>query len=305
MKVLVFGAGSLGSLLGGLLARDHAVTLLGRDPHMAAIREDGLRVTGAVDLTVRPAAVTDVADARSPDLAIVTVKSFDTPEAARSLASVDPDAVLSLQNGMGNEGILAEHLASPVLAGTTTAGARLREPGVVACTGLGAVTVGPHADAPLAAAERAGSWFRSAGVETDVVADPRPHLWKKLAVNAGINPVTALARVRNGALFDSPVAGVATAAAAETAAVARGHGVDLSDDHAREAVRKVAGATARNRSSMLVDVAAGQRTEIDAINGFVLDRADRAVPITETLAGLIRAWEAGEALRSRPRDDVQ
>jgi 2-dehydropantoate 2-reductase len=297
MEILVFGAGSLGSLLGGLLARDHAVTLVGRDPHVAAIREDGLRITGAVDRPVRPAAVTAVADAQSPDLAVVTVKSFDTSQAARALESVDPDATLSVQNGMGNEATLAEYLSSPVLAGTTTFGARLRDPGVVACTGRGAVTVGPHADAPLAAAERAGSAFRSAGVEADVVADPRPHLWEKLAVNAGINPVTALARVRNGALLGAPAAGIATAAATETAAVAREHGIDLSAERARVAVREVAETTARNRSSMLVDVAAGRRTEIDAINGFVLDRADRAVPVNETLTGLVRAWEAGEALR--------
>jgi 2-dehydropantoate 2-reductase len=297
MEVLVFGAGSLGSLLGGLLARDHAVTLVGRDPHVATIREDGLRITETVDLTVHPGAVTTVEDVPSPDLAVVAVKSFDTADAARALARIDPDAALSVQNGMGNEATLAEHLASPVLAGTTTFGARLRESGVVACTGIGTVTVGPHADAPLAAAERAGSAFRSAGIETDVVADPRPHLWEKLAVNAGINPVTALARVRNGVLVDGPAAGIATAAATETAAVAREHGIDLSEQRARDTVREVAEATARNRSSMLVDVAAGRRTEIDAINGVVLDRADRAVPVNETLAGLVRAWEAAMDLR--------
>jgi 2-dehydropantoate 2-reductase len=297
MEILVFGAGSLGSLVGGLLARDHAVTLLGRGPHMAAIRADGLRITEAEELTVHPGAVTTVEDVSPPDLAVVTVKSFDTAEAARALARVDPDAALSLQNGMGNETTLADHLSSPVIAGTTTFGARLQEPGVVACTGPGDVMIGPHADAPLSVAERAGSVFRSAGIETDVVDDPRPHLWEKLAVNAGINPVTALARARNGALVDGRAAGVATAAATETAAVARDHGVDLSDDRVREAVLEVAEATARNRSSMLVDVAAARRTEIDAINGFVLDRADRAVPVNETLAGLVRAWEAAIDLR--------
>jgi 2-dehydropantoate 2-reductase len=297
MRILVFGAGSLGSLLGGLLSREQEVTLLGRDPHVTAVKRDGLRITNEVDLTVRPDAVTGVDDAPSPDLALVTVKSFDTADAAGALAHADPDVTLSLQNGMGNETTIAEYLSCPVLAGTTTCGARLRESGVVACTGLGTVTVGPYADAPLPAAERAGSAFRSVGLKTDVVADPRPHLWEKLAVNAGINPVTAIARARNGALLDGPAAGIAAAAAAETAAVARERGIDIPGDRARAAVREVAEATARNRSSMLVDVAAGRRTEIDAINGFVLDRADRAVPVNETLAGLVRAWEAGAGLR--------
>jgi len=297
MEILVVGAGSLGSLVGGLLAREHAVTLLGRNPHVCAVREDGLRITGAIDATVHPDAVTEVDAATSPDLAILTVKSVDTAAATRDLARVGPDATLSLQNGMGNEATITDRLSDPVLAGTTTYGALLGDPGTVACTGVGDVTLGPHGDAPVASAERVGEAFRRAGIETEVVADPRPHLWKKLAVNAGINPVTALARVENGALVDGPAAGIATAAAVETAAVARGHGVDLSGERARAAVREVAEATARNRSSMLVDVAAGRPTEIDAINGFVLDRAERAVPINETLTGLIRAWEVTEGLR--------
>jgi len=312
MEVLVFGAGSLGSLLGGLLARAHDVTLVGRDPHVSTVRASGLRITGEVSATVHPAAVTglerDAAGSgptNAPDLAVVTVKSFDTAGAAWALARVDPAVVLSLQNGMGNETTLAGGLDAPVLAGTTTFGARLREPGIVACTGVGSVTLGPHGGTPLAiaddatleAAERAGAAFRTADIETEVVADPRPHLWEKLAVNAGINPVTALAGVENGALVDGPAAGVAARAAVETARVARDHGVDLPDRRAREAVRTVADTTAMNRSSMLVDVAAGRPTEIDAINGYVVDHADREVPVNEALVGLIRAWEAGEGLR--------
>jgi 2-dehydropantoate 2-reductase len=297
MEVLVVGAGSLGSLLGGLLAGAHDVTLVGREPHVGAVREDGLRIVGDVDAAVSPAAVTDVEPGMAPGLAVVTVKSFDTAGAARALARADPDTVLSLQNGMGNEATLAEHLAAPVLAGTTTYGAWLREPGVVACTGVGSVTLGPHGSAPIEIAEGVGAAFRDAGVETDVAADPRPHLWEKLAVNAGINPVTALARVENGALVDGPAADIATAAATETAAVAREHGMDFPAERAREAVRSVAETTARNRSSMLADVAAGRRTEIDAITGFVVDRAERPVPVNETLAGLVRAWEAGKGVR--------
>ncbi|MFB6295355.1 MAG: ketopantoate reductase family protein [Halobacteriales archaeon] len=306
MEVLVFGAGSLGSLIGGLLAREHDVTLIGREPHVRAIREKGLRLTGRVDRTVRPAAATAVDPSADPDLAVVTVKSFDTGAAARELARCDPEAVLSLQNGMGNEATLAEHLDAPVLAGTTTWGAHTEDPGVVACTGVGSVTVGPweasgsagvDETAGVESAERAGEAFRRAGIETTVVADPRPHLWEKLAVNAGINPVTALARVRNGALVDGPAADLAARAATETAAVAREQGIDLPDARATGAVRQVAETTAANRSSMLADVESGRRTEIDAINGYVVDHAGGDVPVNAALAGLIRAWEAGETLR--------
>jgi 2-dehydropantoate 2-reductase len=123
-------------------------------------------------------------------------------------------------------------------------------------------------------------------------------LWEKLAVNAGINATTALAGVQNGALVDGPGRGVAAAAARETARVARGAGVELDPQAAVERTRAVAETTAENTSSMLQDVRAGTRTEVDAINGAVVDRADQSVPVNETLAGLLRAWERQRGLRA-------
>jgi len=298
MDVVVFGAGSLGSLIGGLLAGEHDVTLVGRTSHVEAIESDGLRVTGAVERHVRPAAVTD-ADAIRADLAVVTVKAYDTGAAAEALSRCDLGAVLSLQNGMGNEEALAGPLDCPVLAGTTDYGARYREPGVVECTGVGEVVLGPRPGATdhVEVAQDVGDAFRAAGIETRVEADMQPRLWEKLAVNAGINPVTALARVENGALVDGPAGPVAERAAVEVAGAARAAGVDLPDEGAKAALRRVASATAANRSSMLQDVEAGRRTEIDAISGYVVERARGPVPVNETLAALVRGWEAARGLR--------
>ena len=301
MQVVVFGAGSLGSLIGGLLADEHDVTLVGRRPHVDAVREDGLEVVGEIQRLVRPRAVTERPDVTAADLAVVTVKAYDTAAAASALAGCDLDAALSLQNGMGNEETLARALSGPVLAGTTDFGARLREPGVVECTGVGEVAIGPRPGAEgtrdTELARRAGTAFADAAIETRVEADMRPHLWEKLAVNAGINPVTALARVENGALRSGPAGDVAERAAVEVAAVARENDVDLDDDVARRALRRVADATARNRSSMLQDVEAGRRTEIDAIAGYAVERAEGAAPTNETLTGLVRGWEAARGLR--------
>lgn len=298
LRVLVFGAGSLGSLIGGLLARTHDVTLVGRDPHVAAVRAEGLRVTGELDASVSPAAAPDV-PAGAYDLALVTVKAGDTPAAAAALSRPDVDVAMacSLQNGLGNEETLADALACPVLAGTCTYGARLDEPGVVACTGVGEVAFGPREGGESARAARVGAAFRAAGIETTVAADMPRRLWAKLAVNAGINAVTALARVPNGALVDGPAAATAEEAARETARVARAQGVDLDADAAAAAVADVAETTAANTSSMRGDVEAGQRTEVDAINGAVVDRATEPVPVNETLARLVRAWEADRGLR--------
>ena len=299
MDVVVFGAGSLGSLVGGLLAREHDVTLVGRQPHVDAVTGSGLTVTGAVEAAVRPAATVD-GEGLAADLAVVTVKAFDTAAAAEALATGEYRAVLSLQNGLGNEETLAGALACPVLAGTATYGAMLERPGVVRCTGVGEVTLGVRKGGRSELAAEVGAAFDAAGLRTSVVEDMPRRLWSKLAVNAGINGVTALARVENGAVLAGEANAVAREAAEETARVAGAAGVDLPADEAVAAVEAVAEATAANTSSTLQDVEAGRRTEVDALNGAVVERGERhgvATPVNRTIAGLLRAWERGRGLR--------
>jgi 2-dehydropantoate 2-reductase len=299
MDAVVFGAGSLGSLVGGMLAREYEVTLVGRDPHVAAVAESGLVVDGAVSATVAPEATTD-GTGLSADLAVVTVKAFDTEAAARDLATGEYDAALSLQNGMGNEERLAQHLDCPVLAGTATYGAVRREPGRVECTGVGEITLGDSEGGDSASAVTVARAFRQSGFDATAATDMPRRLWTKLAVNAGINAVTALARVENGTLLTGPASDVARTAARETARVARRRDVFLPDRAAVEAIADVATATADNESSMYQDVRDGRRTEVDAINGYVVDRAgehDVDAPVNRTLAALLRAWERGRGLR--------
>ncbi|EMA19564.1 ketopantoate reductase family protein [Haloarcula amylolytica] len=289
MDIVVVGAGSLGSLVGGLLAREHDVTLVGREPHVGSVSENGLSVVGTEEFRVRPGAQTTIP--QRADLALVTVKAYDTAAVATDLADCTLDACLSLQNGMGNEERLAAELDCPVLAGTCSYGARLREPGTVAFTGRGEIVLGDRNGGRSAVADEVGAAFRAAGIETTVAVDMPTRLWEKLAVNTGINAVTALARVANGALADSPADAIAADAARETAAVAREQGIDLSDERAVSLVERVVGDTAANHSSMYQDISDGRQTEIAAINGYVADTATRSVPVNETLAGLVRTWE--------------
>ncbi|ELY90656.1 2-dehydropantoate 2-reductase [Natrialba hulunbeirensis JCM 10989] len=309
MEIVVFGAGSLGSLVGGVLARtdEHTVTLVAREPHARAIRESGLRLGGEFDETVTPDATTDGSNLAA-DLAIVTVKSFDTPAAAETLATGAFDAVLSLQNGMGNEETLAAAIDAPILAGTATYGAILQEPGVVECTGLGEIVLGwldggsTGSDSNSSTqATHIGGAFDRAGLETAIAEDMPRRLWTKLAINAGINPVTALTGTTNDAVSSGPAAEVARDAARETARVAEAAGVSLCEREVVTAMDRVATGTAANTSSMAQDVAAGRRTEIDSINGYVVERATALevdVPTNQILTTLIRTWERGCGVRT-------
>jgi len=298
MDVLVYGAGSLGSLVGGVLARAHDVTLVGRDPHMQRVREAGLTVEGEIEAHTEPRAVTDGGD-REAELAVVTTKAYDTTAAARALATGEFEAVCSLQNGLTEERLVAA-LDQRVLGGTATYGAHLHGPGRVECTGVGEVTLGPLGGGRDPTTERVAAAFRDAGLTVTVADDIPRRRWEKLAVNAGVNAPTALASLTNGDVATGPAAAVACDAATETAAVARAEGVDLSDRDALEAVERVATATADNDSSMRQDVDADRRTEVEAVYGEVLTRAsehDLDAPTCRTLANLVRAWERQAGIR--------
>jgi 2-dehydropantoate 2-reductase len=205
---------------------------------------------------------------------------------------------------MGNEEELAARVDCEVLAGVATCGAILRDPGVVECTGRGDVVVGAPDGGESATAERLAAAFESVGVDANAVPDMPRQLWTKLAVNAGINAVTALARVENGAVLSGDANELARAAARETARVARARDVPVSNREAVKRVEAVAEETASNVSSMRQDVESGQRTEVDAINGYVVDAAREArreldvdVPVNHALTGLLRAWETGAGVR--------
>lgn len=280
MRIAVFGAGALGSLFGGLLARAHDVLLVGRDPHMGAVAEDGLRIEagaeGTDDLRVRPRAGT-----RPPedpqDLVLVTVKAFDTADAAGQLAPLlgPGTLVVSLQNGLGNLEALAERIAPErLVAAVTSHGATHVGPGVVRHGGVGDTTVGAWAGGETAEgrqrAETVARAFEAAGIDAEVTGDVRRTLWEKVLVNAAINPLTALARVKNGVLLqDAGLRACLAQLAEEGAAVARAAGHAIAGDDAAARAMEVARRTADNRSSMLQDVEKGRRTEVDAINGAI------------------------------------
>lgn len=297
MRVVVLGAGSLGSLVGGQLApTDADVTLLGHESdHVEAVREHGLRLVhpDGAESVVDVRTATDPAVAGGVDLLVVCVKSYDTDEAMADVtAHLEETDVLTLQNGLGNAETIATHVPRErVIAGTTTHGAVVESSGVVRHAGRGDTTLGRYFAPNDDRVRDAARLLTDAGVETSVTDDPEAAVWAKVLVNAGINAATALARVPNGALVERESGErLLERAVQEGVRVAHAEGVELPGNCVERA-RAVAESTATNRSSMRQDVEAGKRTEIEALNGALARRADDlgvAAPVNETLADLVR-----------------
>lgn len=299
MNVVVLGAGALGSLVGGLLSQRHAVTLVGRKPHMEAVRASGLRITGASRLVARPRVALSCGEAEPPDLLLVTVKAYDT---ARALEDAKPllgprTAVLSLQNGLGNLDLVRRAAGEALaLGGVTTHGVTFVEPGHVHHAGVGTTLVGGLTQASHALARGVAEAFTEAGIEAEASERIEAEVWAKAIVNAGINPLTAITGLPNGQLLEQPgLRDLLERTVREAAEVARAAGVALPEGDLAERARLVARLTASNKSSMLQDIERGRRTEVESICGAIVATA-RAhgleAPLNAALLALVKGIES-------------
>jgi 2-dehydropantoate 2-reductase len=293
--IVIVGTGALATLFAARLARHTPLTLLGTwSEAITAINHHGLQVEGESE-SIRVKATADSADCAGASLALVLVKAWQTERAALQISQfLAPNGLaLSLQNGLGNfEALAAELGADRVALGTTTLAATLLGPGQVrdASSSQSLTSLARHPQLNLFA-----QLLQTAGLRTDTVeADQLQSLiWGKLVVNCAINPLTALLRVPNGELLQRPDAlALMESAAHEAAAVAVAKKIQLpfSDPAAR--ARQVAQATAANRSSMFQDILRGAMTEIEAINGAVVNagaKAGVATPVNTTLYRLVKA----------------
>jgi 2-dehydropantoate 2-reductase len=268
MRISIFGAGSLGSALGGLLAGTNEVVLIGRHIHIDEIRRNGLTLIGDRTRHVKLVAAESVRDLAPPELLIITTKAYDTEEAIRTCKSWTDrkTVVLTLQNGLGNLEHLRAWKGSSAFGGTTTMGATLLSPGRVRVSGIGRTVVGADLD-PAGAAMVARAFLR-AGIPATTRNDIYREIWAKAVVSACINPLTAILRVPNGKLLDSTILSrFIREICQECVEVACSVGIRLSSASTYARVRAVARDTSRNLSSMLQDVEQGNRTEIAQLNG--------------------------------------
>lgn len=302
MRIGIIGTGAMACLFAGRLEPLAEVVLVGSWREQLAALQGGLSLVQAdghitrhwVTATDRPETVSPV------DVALVLVKSYQTQAAIGRIRPIlaDYGPIITLQNGGGNlEQLCQEFGEERTTVGVTSQGAALVRPGVVMDTGPG-VTYLAH---PARLAGKLGgiiTYLRAAHFDLRLVKNADSLIWGKLAVNAGINPLTALLNVPNGFLAENATARqVLLAAAQEVEAVAASQGIRLpyADTHsaAAEALR-VAQATADNISSMLQDIRRGSRTEVDAICGVVVEAGRRQgvpTPVNAQLWAWVKARE--------------
>jgi len=295
MRICVFGAGSLGSALGALLAKSNDVTLIGRPPHVEAVRSKGLSIVGERRLKVHLPAFDSISELAPPDLILVATKAYSTGtviEGCRSWVSEDT-RVLTLQNGLGNLEQLRDWVGCRAFGGTTTMGATMLRPGMVRVAGIGQTVVGSDADPD--GARGISSAFSESGMSVRTSNNVQGELWAKAVINASINPITAVLRVPNGRLLSSPSASRLMAEVCrECEQVARAIPVPLPAKSMVARVRQVALDTSKNTSSMLQDVLRGRKTEIREINGYICRRGDSVdvqTPLNDALVGMVESLE--------------
>lgn len=301
MRVCVIGCGAVGSLFAAALAQVDGVEVWAYDldaAHVAAINANGLRISGAGELVGRITATSDASSVPACDFGIVATKSMHTRPALHATShAFRKGAVCSVQNGAGNEEIVAE-LVPEVIRGTTFPAGHVVEPGHVCWDTRGDTHIGPFEPkpAPMEKVRALAAACTAGGMPTVAVEDARGAQWRKLIFNAASNAIGALTGFTHGRIAEFPATReLAWGVMAEGRAVADAQGIvldrspeELFDYAARKDVAY------GHKPSMLQDVEAGRDTEVDFLNGAIVAFGERhgvEAPLNRTLTALLKGIE--------------
>ena len=300
MKICVIGCGAVGSLFAAHLAKAGEAEIWAYDvwqEHTDAIRKSGLRLSGAAEFTARLNATSDANELPRCDYGIVATKAIHTRTAIAQTAHVfdAASAVCSVQNGVGNEEIIAEHVKY-VIRGTTFPAGHPIAPGHIGYDIKGDTWIGPFepTHTPMHKVEELAGLITRSGMNTIALKDARGAQWTKLIFNASTNPTGALTQLHHGAATRfEPTAQLFNDLIAEGEAVAKKLGIELHGD-ARQLVHKGANAPGKHRASMLQDVLAKRQTEVDFMNGAIVQWGEKmgvATPLNKAMWELIKGLE--------------
>jgi 2-dehydropantoate 2-reductase len=300
MKICVIGCGAVGSLFAAHLAKAGEAEVWAYDvwkEHVEAIEKNGLRISGAAEITARLNATNDPKQLPHCDYGIVATKAIHTKMAIIEAACAfnEKSAVCSVQNGVGNEELIAEHVKY-VIRGTTFPAGHPIAPGHIGYDIQGDTWIGPFepTNTPMSRVEELAGILTRAGMHTIPLKDARGAQWTKLIFNASTNPVGALTLLHHGAATRfGPTGQLFNDLIAEGEAVARKLGIELHGDP-RQLVQKGANAPGKHRASMLQDVLAKRQTEVDFMNGAISEWGDKVgvpTPLNKVLWELIKGLE--------------
>jgi 2-dehydropantoate 2-reductase len=302
--VAVVGCGAIGSLYAAHLARVPDVEVWAVDvsaPHVEAMNARGLRVTGLAEFVATVHARTDPAEVPPCDFGIVATKALHTRSAVTAAqAALTDAAVVSVQNGLGNEEIIAELVPRVIRGSIVTAGA-LIEPGVVRYDAPGDSWFGPFESRPATMAEvtRLAELLTAGGLRTYALADARGPQWTKVVFNAATSPVAALTGLSVGRVCTDPgLRAQVERLVDEALAVCAAAGIELTRSP-RDAIEEAIAEAYEHKPSMLQDVLAHRATEVDVLNGGIVAEGRRVgVPtpwhdaMVALVKGLERSWSA-------------
>jgi 2-dehydropantoate 2-reductase len=300
LKICIVGCGAVGSLFAAHLAKKGEAEIWAYDvwkEHVDAIRHDGLRISGASDFTAWLNATTDPKGLPRCDYGIVATKANHTRLAIAQVAHAfdEKSAVCSVQNGAGNEEIIAEHVKH-VIRGTTFPAGHPIAPGHIGFDIKGDTWIGPFepTNTPMTKVEELAAMITRSGMNTIALHDARGAQWTKLIFNAATNPVGALTLLHHGAAARfGPTGQLFNDLIAEGEAVARALGIELRCDP-RALVQKGASAPGKHRASMLQDVLSKRQTEVDFMNGAIVSWGEKIgipTPLNKALWQLVKGLE--------------
>lgn len=300
MKICIVGCGAIGSLFAAHLALLDGVDVYAYDTnrsHIEAIQKSGLRISGAADFTSPVKAETKASAIPDCDYGIVATKSTHTRAAIEQTAGIfdDRSVVCSVQNGVGNEEIIAEHVRF-VMRGTTFPAGHLIEPGHVGFDIQGDTWIGPFepCGTPFDRVRELAELITRAGMNVIALEDARGAQWTKLIFNASTNPVGALTLLHHAAATRYEATGqLFNDLIAEGEAVAKALGVQLHGNP-RDMVQKGANAPGKHNASMLQDVLIKRLTEVDFMNGAIVHWGEKTgvpTPLNKAMWALIKGLE--------------
>ena len=300
MRVGIIGCGAIGSLFAAHTAQLDDVEVWVYDvaaDHVAAINENGLRLTGVEEITSHPTATTDPGALPPLDFGIIATKGMYTAAAMEATAAAFTEgAVCSVQNGVGNEEAIAEHVPR-VIRGTTFPAGMVMSPGVVQFDVAGDTHIGPFEPkpAPMDEVETLAQILTRGGMNTLALPDARGAQWTKLIFNAASNALCSLTGLPHGrAALQPDVRWVMDGVIEEGKAVAEALEIKMDKDPA-VLLEETIEIALDHKPSMLQDVLGRRRTEIDQLNGGIVRFSDELgipTPLNRAAWHLVRGLEA-------------